>query len=150
MLKKNKFLLILFIILFIGFFKFNIYSSDDSTVSSVNQNVDIRVVRLDVTAVDNKFREIRNIPYNDKSMNCKNKSELFAEYLKENGAQDVSIVIIVHKSGVYSHEFVEWSGHFYDLCNNEVLSYKLSKKEYLHKLEKIGFTGLTVESPYST
>ena len=148
MLKKNKFLLIIFIILFLGFCKFNLFSSYDTTVSSINQNVDIRVINLDVEAINSKFKEIKDIPYDDKTMNCKNKSELFAAYLKENGAQDVSIVTIVHKSGTYSHEFVEWDGHFYDLCNGEVLSYRLSKKEYLLRLENIGFTGLTVESPY--
>ena len=77
------------------------------------------------------FKLIRNIPYNEKSMNCKHKSELFAAYLKENEAQNIFIVTIVHSSSKYSHEFVEWNEHFYDLCNNDVLSYKFSKNEYL-------------------
>ena len=81
-------------------------------------------------------------------MNCKHKSELFAAYLKENEAQNIFIVTIVHSSSKYSHEFVEWNEHFYDLCNNDVLSYKFSKNEYLKKLYKIRFTSITIESPY--
>jgi hypothetical protein len=150
MLKKNKFLLILIIIIFLGVFKIILCSTsiDNSLTASSNQNVNNIIVGPDVNSVNKEFMKIRNIPYNEKSMNCKNKSELFAAYLEENGAQNISIVTIVHSSGKYSHEFVEWKGHFYDMCNGQVLSYKLSKKAYLLKLANIGFTGITVESPY--
>lgn len=148
---KNKLLLILIIIIFLGVFKINLCSTsiDNSLTASSNENLSNMIVGPDISSVDKKFMEIRNIPYNEKSMNCKHKSELFASYLKNNGAQDVSIVTIVHSSGKYSHQFVDWNGHFYDMCNYQVLSYKLSKKEYLLKLGKIGFNGVTIESPYT-
>jgi len=97
--------------------------------------------------VQSKFHEIKKIPYNERSMNCKNKSELFADYLLELGETNINIVTIQHCSGKYSHEFVEWNGHFYDACSIEI-SYKQSKEDYLKKLYKIGFNGLTVSSPY--
>ena len=50
-------------------------------------------------------------------MNCKNKSEMFAEYIIKMGGTDVYLVTILHSSGRYSHEFVEWNGHYYDPCN---------------------------------
>jgi hypothetical protein len=151
MLSKNKCLLILFLILFIGCYRVSLcsLSTDNSlTASTINQNIDNNVLAPDLNSVATRFRQIRNIPYNVRSMNCKTKSELFAEYLEENGAQNICIVTVVHSSGTYSHEFVEWNGHFYDMCNNEVISYTYSKEEYLLKLQKIGFTGVTVESPY--
>jgi hypothetical protein len=153
MLARNKLLLVL-LITFIGVFNFNVYlylDSIDSTLagSSIDQNINNTIIGPDLITVDKKFLEIRNIPFNEKTMNCTTKSELFAAYLKENGAHDIGLVTIVHSSNQYSHEFVDWNGHFYDMCNNEVLSYKLSKKAYLVKLDKIGFNGLTIETPYS-
>jgi hypothetical protein len=148
---RNKFLLIILIVAFLGVFNINLYlDSIDSRLTglSIDQNVNNTMLGPDLSSVNKKFIEIRNIPYNEKTMNCKTKSELFAAYLKENGAQNIGLVTIVHSSGQYSHEFVDWNGHFYDMCNNEVLSYKLSKKAYLIKLDKMGFKGLTVESPY--
>ena len=151
MLTKNKLLIIFSIFIFLGVIQINLYSNsfnDSLTAATINQTVNNTITGPDQNSVDKEFQTIRDIPYNDVSMNCKNKSELFAAYLKENGAQNVGLVTIVYSSGKYSHEFVDWNGHFYDACNNEVLSYKLSKEEYLAKLEKIGFTGVTFESPY--
>ena len=151
MLARNKLLLIFIIVTFLGVFNINLYlDSMDSTLtdSSIDQNINNTILGPDLSSVDKKFMEIRNIPYNEKNMNCKTKSELFAAYLVENGAQNIGLVTIVHSSGQYSHEFVDWNGHFYDMCNNGVLSYKLSKKAYLVKLNKMGFKGLTIESPY--
>ena len=151
MLAKNKLLLILLLITFLGVFNFNLYLySIDNTLtgSSIDQNVNNTIIGPDLSSVDKKFIEIRNIPFNENTMNCTTKSELFAAYLKENGAHDIGLVTIVHSSGQYSHEFVDWNGHFYDMCNNGVLSYEFSKKAYLVKLDKIGFNGLTIESPY--
>ncbi len=88
MLKKNKFLLILIIIIFFGVFKIILCSTliDNSLTASSNQNVNNIVVGPDLNSVDKEFMKIRDIPYNEKSMNCKNKLELFAAYLEENGA----------------------------------------------------------------
>ena len=80
-------------------------------------------------------------------MDCKHKSELFADYLLEMGELDVHYVTIQHDSGKYSHEFVEWNGRFYDTCNTQEMSYQVSKEDYLKKLYKIGFNGVVVRSP---
>ena len=94
-----------------------------------------------------KFREIQSIPYNEKTMNCSTKSLLFANYLYENGGKQIKLVVIEHNSGNYSHEFVEWNGHYYDPCNTE-LSYTLSESAYLNQLHQLGFNGLMEVSPY--
>ena len=97
--------------------------------------------------VQAKFREIQSIPYNEKTMNCSTKSLLFANYLYENGGKQINLVVIEHNSGNYSHEFVEWNGHYYDPCNTE-LSYTLSESAYLNQLHGLGFNGLMEVSPY--
>ncbi len=115
-----------------------------------DKNTNKRVIRSNINqnTVNIKFKEILDIPYNEKSMNCKHKSELFAEYLSEIGGEGVYLVIIQHDSGKYSHEFVEWGGRYYDSCNTNELSYLISKEEYLNKLHKIGFNGIVIQSPY--
>ncbi len=145
---RKKYLLILIFIMVIGILmiKFSLYG--DNSVDEVAIDYNQHLSTLSSVEINTKFREIRNIPFNIVSMNCKNKSELFAAYLKENGAKDVNIVVIVHNSTRYSHEFVEWNEHFYDTCNNQILSYKMSKEAYLQYLKKIGFNGMIISSPY--
>ncbi len=94
-----------------------------------------------------RFKEIKNMKYDEVNMNCKNKSELFADYLKSIGATDIYIVTVEHCSGTYSHEFVEWHGHYYDTCSSDT-SYEIPKEDYSKKLYKLGFTGISVTSPY--
>lgn len=123
-------------------------SHDTVTAAAINENVTTKAVTPDTHAVQVKFQEIKNIPYNEQSMNCKNKSELFASYLQEAGATNIYLVTIPHESGKYSHEFVDWNGQFYDPCNNQEQSYQVSKETYLNELNTIGFTGMIIESPY--
>ena len=73
---------------------------------------------------------------------------MFADYLIQIGAKNVYVVVIEHNSGKYSHEVVEWNGHIYDACNKNELSYQTSKEEYLKKLNRIGFSGVTVYYPH--
>lgn len=103
---------------------------------------------LNEQEVNTEFQNIQSRPYNEKSMNCQVKSKLFAEYLYNSGAKQIDIVVIEHDTGDYSHEFVEWNGHYYDACNNNELSYKLSEQDYLEQLNQLGFTGLIITSPY--
>jgi hypothetical protein len=103
---------------------------------------------IDQNTVNTKFSEIRNIPYNEKTMNCKNKSELFASYLKQMGGNNIRIVVIEHDSGQYSHEFVEWNGNYYDACNTQELSYQVTEEKYMAKIQSLGFTGIKIVSPY--
>jgi hypothetical protein len=150
-LKKKRYLTILFLIIFLGIFEINLCLPLDEvtvTAASMNNNINSNTLVPDETSVNAKFQEIRNIPYNEQSMNCNNKSNLFASYLKKNGAKNISIMIIVHNSGKYSHEFVDWNGRIYDACNSNELSYQVSKESYLKQLQKIGFTGVCFESPY--
>jgi hypothetical protein len=150
MKNSNKYLLILIFIIFIGFLVIKLSTYDDSSVNVAEIDCNDKLNTLSSDEINAKFHEIRNIPFNEVSMNCKNKSELFAAYLKENGAKDINIIVIVHDSTKYSHEFVEWNEHFYDTCNNQILSYKMSKEAYLQYLQKIGFNGVTISSPYET
>lgn len=104
-------------------------------------------ISINESQVIHRFNEIKEMKYDAVQMNCKTKSELFADYLKLMGATDIYIVTIEHCSGTYSHEFVEWKGQYYDACCSDT-SYELSKEEYTKKLYKIGFTGIIVTSPY--
>lgn len=63
-------------------------------------------------------------------------------------AKEINLVVIVDDTGKYSHEFVEWNGHYYDACNQRELSYTVSEDEYLQQLRQLGFTGLMITSPY--
>ena len=103
---------------------------------------------LNEQEVNTEFQNIQSIPYNEKSMNCQVKSKLFAEYLYNAGAKQIDIVVIEYNTGDYSHEFVEWNGHYYDACNNNELSYQLSEQDYLKQLNHLGFTGLMITAPY--
>lgn len=145
---RNKYLLILIFTMVIGILMIKLSPYADNSVDEVVINCNQHLSTLSSCEINAKFREIRNIPFNVVSMNCKNKSELFAAYLKENGAKDINIVVIVHNSTRYSHEFVEWNEHFYDTCNNQILSYKMSKEAYLKYLKRIGFNGMIISSPY--
>ena len=102
----------------------------------------------DKQQVEIEFKKIQSIPYNVKTMNCADKSNLFAHYLYENGARQIDMVVIEHSSGKYSHEFVEWDGHYYDACNTGA-SHTEPESLYLTQLENIGFSGLTITSPYN-
>ena len=90
---------------------------------------------------------MQNLPYNEKTMNCKVKSKIFADYLLNNGGHDINLVVIEHASGDYSHEFVEWNGHYYNPCNSGE-SYTLTEEEYIKKLGNKGFNGMIIKSPY--
>ena len=115
---------------------------------SSNNNSTVNTAEPDANQVQTKFEEIQKIPYNERSMNCKVKSELFADYLSKNGGKDIYLVVIEHDSGKYSHEFVEWNDHYYDPCN-EGISYNLSKTGYINKLHNLGFNGMIITSPYN-
>ena len=117
------------------------------TNNTTNSNENIKT-KINNQMVQSKFNEIRNIPYNKQSMNCEVKSKLFAEYLYSHGGKQINLVVIEHDSGKYSHEFVEWNGHYYDTCNNNELSYTVSEQDYLQQLRQLGFTGLIITSPY--
>lgn len=121
--------------------------TDQLSSSAANYESQSRPIQINESQVINRFNEIKTMKYNEVTMNCKNKSELFADYLKSIGATDIHIVTVEHCSGTYSHEFVEWNGRYYDTCSSET-SYEIPKEEYTQKLYKIGFTGIIVTSPY--
>jgi hypothetical protein len=121
--------------------------ADQLSSSAANYESQSHPIQINESRVINRFNEIKRMKYDEVRMNCKNKSELFADYLKSIGAANIYIVTVAHCSGTYSHEFVEWNGHYYDTCNSET-SYEIPKAEYTKKLYKIGFTGIIVTSSY--
>ena len=65
---------ILLIFIFLGVFKINLCPNsinNSLTASSINQNVNNTLIGTDINSVDKKFKEIRDIPYKEKSMNLK-------------------------------------------------------------------------------
>jgi hypothetical protein len=137
------------LIIFLSIVEINLMvTTDHNAVTSTPISVNSPSVTPDAHAVLVKFQEIKAIPYNEQSMNCKNKSELFAAYLQGAGATNINLVTIQYASNTYSHEFVDWNGHFYDPCNDREQSYLVSKETYLKDLNNLGFTGMIIESPY--
>jgi hypothetical protein len=116
-------------------------------LSNSRINTEINTIGPYELDVESKFREVQNLAYNEKTMNCTVKSKIFADYLLNNGGQSINLVIIEHASGEYSHEFVEWNGHYYDPCNSGE-SYTLTEEEYIQKLRNLGFSGMIIKSPY--
>jgi hypothetical protein len=149
--KKSGFILLFLLTSLMILEIFTIIVPDDQLIPNAavyNESAAANINNINESDVVNKFNEIKKIPYNEHSLNCKNKSEMFADYLKSNGANEIYIVMVSHSSGYYSHEFVEWNGHYYDACSSDI-SYEMSKENYLKKLKIIGFTGIVVTSPYT-
>ena len=148
-MKKDKIVMLLLLISILILEVLAVFALPNQSSTTINgNNQRSRYININESDITLKFNEIKNIPYDERSMNCKHKSEMFAKYLKSLGATEIYIVIVQHCSGSYSHEFVEWNGHYYDACNSDT-SYKLSKEEYIKMLTRIGFSGIVVTSPYS-
>jgi hypothetical protein len=147
-MKKNVKLTLIFFIAAMMILEISTFMmpTDQLSSSAANYESQSHSRLINESQVINKFNEIKRIKYDEVNMNCKNKSELFADYLKSIGATDIYIVTVEHCSGTYSHEFVEWNGHYYDTCSSDT-SYEIPKEEYSKKLYRIGFTGITVTSP---
>lgn len=148
--KKSEILVVLIIVCIVCVeLNLGLILNDEVVATRMNKNTNMgtKNMNIDKEALQERFQEIKNIPYNEKTMNCKHKSELFAKYLVDMGATDVHIVVIQHESGKYSHEFVEWDEHCYDPCYSD-LSYQIPKKDFLNNLHKLGFNGIAVQSPY--
>jgi hypothetical protein len=149
--KKSRFILLFLLTSLMILEIFTVMVPDDQlspNAAVYRESAASNIIDIKESDVVNKFDEIKKIPYNEHSLNCKNKSEMFADYLKSNGATEIYIVMVPHSSGSYSHEFVEWKGHYYDTCSSSN-SYEMSKEKYLKKLAIIGFTGIVVTSPYT-
>ncbi|UTB31719.1 MAG: hypothetical protein NKF70_09325 [Methanobacterium sp. ERen5] len=116
-----------------------------SSAATYESQSDTKIINE--SQVIHRFNEIKTMKYDEVNMNCKNKSELFASYLKSIGATGIYLVTVKHGSGTYSHEFVEWNGHYYDTCSSDT-SYEIPMEEYSKKLYQLGFTGISVTSPY--
>lgn len=97
--------------------------------------------------ITESFREIADLQYDQKKCNCKHKSEAFAGVLTKKGAKNVYLVTIGHKSGKYSHMVVSWEGKIYDATTVPCV-YGMPEDKYFKKIEKYGFNGLRVKSPY--
>jgi len=148
-LKKNIKLVLAFFIagmMIMEIFTF-MMPADQLSSSAANCESQSPPLEINESQVISRFNEIKTMKYDEVTMNCKNKSELFADYLKSIGANNIYIVTVEHCSGTYSHEFVEWNGHYYDTCSSDT-SYEIPKEEYTKKLYRIGFTGIIVTSPY--
>jgi hypothetical protein len=148
-MRKNVKLLLTFFIaamMILEIFTF-MMPTDQLSSSAANYDSQSNSPLINESQVLRRFKEIKDMEYDELNMNCKNKSELFADYLKSIGATDIYIVTVEHCSGTYSHEFVEWNGHYYDTCSSDT-SYEIPKEEYSKKLYKLGFTGISVTSPY--
>jgi len=96
--------------------------------------------------VQSEFLRIQSIPYDIANYNCRNKSSDFGNFLLDHGASDISKIIIYHESNKYTHEFLLWNGKVFDPTN--INGYNVDKEEYLAALQKIGFKGMRITSPY--
>ena len=97
--------------------------------------------------IKEEFEKIAKRKYDVKNYNCKHKSEAFAEFLTQKGAENVKICKIDHKSGKYSHMVVIWNDNVYDATSNPSF-YSIPSNKYFDMIKRYGFNGLRVTTSY--
>lgn len=97
------------------------------------------------TTIKNEFNHIHGLDYDVESMNCKHKSELFAEYLVSINASDIKIMTIARTDGEAGHEIVLWNNRVYDATSG---IYNASLNSYLEMIREKGFDGIIVTMSY--
>lgn len=97
------------------------------------------------TTIKSEFDQIHRLDYDVESMNCKHKSELFAEYLASINASDIKIMTIARTDGEGGHEIVLWNNRVYDPTSG---IYNASKNDYIEMIRGKGFDGIIVTIPY--
>lgn len=83
------------------------------------------------------FKRIYAIPYSN-TLNCKNKSEIFAEYIYQQGCHDVKLVQVWNNDYSKGHQVVQYNGKIYDpTCGY----YALNRSQYITGAKRIGLNG---------
>ncbi|MCK9150592.1 hypothetical protein [Methanobacterium alcaliphilum] len=90
------------------------------------------------------FKEIKNIPYSN-TLNCKNKSEIFAEYIYKQGYHNVKLLQVWNKNYSKGHQVVLFNGYIYDpTCGY----YGIQKSAYLKMVNHYGLNGAVFTIDY--
>lgn len=90
------------------------------------------------------FIEIKNIPYS-KDLNCKNKSELFAEFIFSHGYRNIKLLQVWNRDYSKGHQVVLINGFVYDpTCGY----YQMEKADFLDMSRKSGLNGAVITRDY--
>jgi hypothetical protein len=111
----------------------------------VQANTDAVVVKgLEKSEFYPAFKEIKNIPYSN-DLNCKNKSELFAEFVYSHGYRNIKILQVWNRDYSKGHQVVLIDGFVYDpTCG----FYQIKKAEFLEISQKNGLNGPVITQDY--
>lgn len=90
------------------------------------------------------FLEIKNTPYR-KDLNCKNKSELFAEFIFSHGYRNIKLLQVWNSDYSKGHQVVLLNGFIYDpTCGY----YQMEEEEFLDISRKSGLNGAVITLDY--
>lgn len=90
------------------------------------------------------FNEIKDIPYSN-NLNCKNKSEIFAEYIYEQGYHNVKLLQVWNKDYSKGHQVVLFNGYIYDpTCGY----FGIRKSAYIKMANHHGLNGAIITIDY--
>ncbi|AXV38536.1 MAG: hypothetical protein KO217_00325 [Methanobacteriaceae archaeon] len=147
-MKKLKIIIIFFILIFFTADTVLSYEYDSNKTNLVNSGLKTGTeVIYDDLLINNSFYEIADLEYNEKTYNCKNKSEDFASVLYQERVGNIQLVTIQHETGQYSHMVVLWDGKIYDPTMTPP-TFGMPEKKYLDMIKKYGFRGIMYKMPY--
>lgn len=133
--------LVITIILMVVFTTGAILNNTTNTTNT-NTTVNQRENNLTDKMLREEFTRIHNLPYSE--YQCRQKSELLKTYIRKyDKTGELYTVSIPHKTGGYSHVYVEYRGYAYDPTStpqNKPL-YHIDKALWQQQLEAWGFTG---------
>ncbi len=90
------------------------------------------------------FKEIKDIPYK-KDLNCKNKSEIFAEFVFSHGYRNIKLLQVWNRNYSKGHQVVLIDGFVYDpTCGY----YQMTESEFLDISRKNGLNGPVITQDY--
>lgn len=147
-MKKLKAILILFIVIFLttdAVLSIQ-YDFNRTNVLNTGLKTGTKVINDDLI-INDSFYEIADEEYNEKSYNCKNKSEDFAGVLYQKDMKNIQLVTVSHESGKYSHMVVLWDGNIYDPTMTPP-AFAMPEEKYFDLIEKYGFGGIIYKMPY--
>jgi hypothetical protein len=97
--------------------------------------------------VKTEFIRIHDTLYDERTNNCKDKSEAFADFLILNLAVNVDTLQVYFKDQTYTHQFIIWNNLVYDPTAQDIV-FGMDLTKYIDFLYSIGFTGMRIRSPY--
>jgi hypothetical protein len=114
-------------------------------ITPVQASTDAVVVKgLEKSEFYPVFIEIKNIPYTN-DFNCKNKSEIFAEFVFSHGYRNIKLLQVWNSDYSKGHQVVLINGFVYDpTCGY----YQMEESDFLDISRKSGLNGAVITRDY--